>query len=110
MIKVSILYPNWDDSWFDMNYFINKHLPIFIDKLIGIEGFRGVSVERGLVGETSDSIPLYIASCHVLFDSVEKFFNTCCLHDDNIKKDMMNYTDIEPVIHVSERIKLQSIF
>jgi uncharacterized protein (TIGR02118 family) len=110
MIKISILYPNGEDSWFDMDYYINKHVPFFINHLIGSNGFRGVSVEKGVSSESSDSNPLYIVSCHFLFDSVEDFFNAFNPHDEKIQEDMINYTDIKPVIHISERIKLQSAF
>ena len=33
MIKVSVLYPNTEGSRFDMDYYVNKHMPMVQSKL-----------------------------------------------------------------------------
>jgi hypothetical protein len=33
MIKVSVLYPHKEDFKFDMNYYINSHIPMVGEKL-----------------------------------------------------------------------------
>ena len=54
------LYPN--TGKFDMDYYLNTHIPRSIG-LLG-KGYRGVSVERGLVGVAPGSAPSYVALCH----------------------------------------------
>jgi uncharacterized protein (TIGR02118 family) len=77
MIKISILYPNRKGSRFDMNYYLNTHMPMSIERLGTAKGFRGVSVERGLSGISPESEPTYIAMGHFLFDSLEDFLGVC---------------------------------
>jgi len=42
MIKVNILYPNKEDSRFNVEYYLNTHMPMSIQKLG--TALRGVSV------------------------------------------------------------------
>ena len=102
MIKISILYPNQKDSNFDMNYYINIHMPMSIERLSIHPGFKGVSVERGLGGDTPGSAPIYIAMCHYLFDSIEDFFAAFNPHAEFLQGDMSNYTDTKSIIQISE--------
>lgn len=101
MVKISILYPNRQDSKFDMNYYLNTHMPMSIERLSAGKGFKGVSVERGLLGEPPDSKPAYAALCHYLFDSVEDFFAAFAPHAAFLQGDMPHYTDIQPIIQIS---------
>jgi uncharacterized protein (TIGR02118 family) len=102
MIKVSIFYPNTQGARFDMNYYVQKHMPMSIEKLSVGKGFRGVSVERGVGGEQPGSAPTYVAMCHYLFDSAEDFLAAFQRHAALLQGDMPNYTDIQTVIQFSE--------
>ena len=102
MIKISILYPNKPDGRFDMDYYLNKHMPMSIDLLSAAPGYQGVSVERGLGGGTPDAPPTYVAVCHYLFDSVEQFMEAFIPHAPTLQGDMPNYTNIETIIQFSE--------
>jgi len=44
----------------------------------------------------------YIAMCHFLFNSAEDFMAAFTPHAAVLQSDMPNYTDIEPIIQVSE--------
>lgn len=100
MIKISILYPN--TGRFDMDYYLNTHMPRSIERLSAGEGYRGVSVERGLGGASPGSAPGFVALCHYLFDSIESFMAAFQPHAAELLGDMPNYTGIEPVIQFSE--------
>lgn len=102
MTKISILYPNQKNAAFDMEYYLDKHMPMAIEFLSGEAGFRGVSVERGVTGAGPNTEPLYTAMCHFLFDSVESFTAAFGPHAAVLQGDMKNYTATEPVIQVSE--------
>lgn len=99
MIRISIFYPN--NGHFDMEYYLDTHMPMSIKLLSAGKGYRGVSVERGLAGSAPGSSPCYVALCHYLFDSVENFMAAFLPHADELRSDMPNYTDVEPVIQVS---------
>ena len=102
MIRISILYPNNKGSRFDVSYYIDTHMPLSIRLLSAHPGFKGVSVEQGLGGAVPGSEPTYVAMCHFLFDSIEDFLGAFMPNAAVLQGDMPNYTDIEPVIQVSE--------
>lgn len=102
MIKISILYPNKKDSWFDMDYYLNIHMPLSIAKLGSAKGFKSASVEKGLSGGASDSEPAYTAMCHFHFDTIEAFMSAFSPHAGVLQSDIPNYTDVEPIIQVNE--------
>ncbi len=100
MIRISILYP--DTGRFDMDYYLNTHMPRSIALLSEGKGYRGVSVERGVSGAMPGSAPTYVAMCHLLFDSTDDFIAVFMPNAAELQGDMPNYTDIEPVIQFSE--------
>jgi uncharacterized protein (TIGR02118 family) len=102
MTKISILYPNHKGSRFDLRYYMETHMPLSIELLSAHPGFKGVSVERGLGGAEPGTDPAYVGMCHFLFESVEDFMAAFLPHAPRLQGDMPNYTDIKPVIQVSE--------
>ncbi|MEE9574256.1 MAG: EthD family reductase, partial [Candidatus Neomarinimicrobiota bacterium] len=57
MIKVSAFYPSGDNNTFDMDYYLNKHIPM-VAGLLG-DAVKGATVEKGLVGGTPDAPVTY---------------------------------------------------
>jgi uncharacterized protein (TIGR02118 family) len=102
MIKVSILYPNSDGLRFDMDYYLQKHMPMAIGFLSAHPGYRGVSVERGVGGGGPGSDATYIAMCNFLFDSSESFMEAFGPHAAALQSDIPKYTDAVPIIQTSE--------
>ena len=100
MIKFSIFYPNEEGKKFDMEYYVNKHIPM-IQGMLG-EAMKGGSVEQGLSGGAPGVPALYIAMGHLLFDSMEAFQNSFTPHMEAIMADIPNYTDIQPNMQISE--------
>ncbi|AYH41863.1 EthD family reductase [Azoarcus sp. DN11] len=100
MIKVSVLYPYSDGFRFDLDYYCKRHMPMVKDRLG--EACRGIAVDRGLSGEAAGSAPQNVAMAHLFFDSVEAFQNAFAPHAEAIMADIPNYTDIQPVIQISE--------
>jgi uncharacterized protein (TIGR02118 family) len=100
MVKISILYPN--TGKFDMDYYLNAHMPRSMSLLSQGRGYRGVSVERGVSGALPGSAPEFVAMCHYLFDSAEDFMAAFMPHAAELQGDIPNYTGIAPIIQVSE--------
>ena len=100
MIKVSVFYPNQEGCRFDMAYYCNSHIPM-VGKKLGT-AVKGVSVEQGLGGAAPGTKPAFVAMCHLLFDSVEAFQNAFGPHSKEIMSDVQNYTDLQPMIQISE--------
>lgn len=100
MIKVSVMYPQSDSTRFDMDYYCNSHIPMVREKL-GTP-CKNVAVEGGLGGGAPDSPPVYVAMGHLYFDSVEDFQSAFGPHAETIMCDIPNYTNVEPVIQISQ--------
>jgi len=101
MVKISILYPNKADSRFDMDYYLNTHMPMSIERLSAAAGFVGVTVEEGISGAEPGSAPEYTAMCDYMFESLEAFMAAFLPHAELLQGDIINYTDATPVIQVN---------
>lgn len=99
MIKVSVFYPNSQGATFDMAYYTGKHLPLVQQR---VTTCKGITAEKGVSGATPGSSPAYIAIGHLLFDSIESFQSGFTPHATEILGDVPNYTNIQPVIQISE--------
>jgi uncharacterized protein (TIGR02118 family) len=100
MIKVSAFYPNEEGKKFDMDYYLNTHIPMVQEKCGA--AIKGGGVEQGLSGVEPGSPATYIAISHLLFDSVEAFQSSFGPHAESIMADIPNYTDTQPMIQISE--------
>jgi uncharacterized protein (TIGR02118 family) len=100
MIKVSVFYPSAKGKRFDMEYYCAKHMPLVQQKLGA--ACKSIAVEQGLSGIAPGSEPTYIAVGHMYFDSVEEFQAAFGPHAEALMRDIPNYTNIEPVIEISE--------
>lgn len=100
MINVSIFYPNTEGSRFDLDYYLTQHMPMTIAKLA--PALKHVSVEHGLGGVIPGAAPEFVAICHLYFDSVEAFQTAFGPHAAALQGDIPNYTDVRPIIQISE--------
>ena len=100
MIKLSVFYPAEAGSRFDVDYYCNHHMPL-VQKTFGAI-CKGVAVDFGLAGRASGAPPTYVAIGHVYFDSVEEFETAFARHRETFRADMPNYTDIRPLMQISE--------
>ncbi len=102
MFNISSIYPKQDGYRFDFDYYLNKHMPLSIERLSSAKGFKGVSVECGVAIEEPKIESSYIAMCHYYFDSLEDFMAAFMPHAAELQADIANYTDIEPIIQINE--------
>ena len=102
MVNISILYPKSEGSHFDIEYYLNKHMPMSIEKLSPAKGFKAVSVERGVDVKEPKIDSTYFAVCHYTFETIEDFLTAFLPNAEELQGDMPNYTNIEPIIQVTE--------
>ena len=100
MIKVSIFYPNGEDSTFDMDYYAQKHMPMAAE-LFG-DALVSMSIDKGLSGVMPDKAATYVAVGYFYFQDLETMQASMGQHSKTLKADIPNYTNIRPVIQVSE--------
>ena len=100
MIKVSVLYPNSSTASFDMDYYMQTHIPLVIARLGA--ACKKIEVEDGLSGAAPGTAPPYRAVGHMLFDSIETFQAAFGPHAEEIMADVPKYTDIEPIVQIGQ--------
>ncbi len=100
MIKVSALYPHREGGRFDFDYYVHRHTPMVMG-LLG-SAVRGFSIERGVASIQPGMPAPYVASAHFLFDSLPAFQSAFGVHAERILADLPHYTNLQPVIYISE--------
>lgn len=100
MIKVSVMYPNKPGARFDHTYYRDKHMPLVSGRMGATCKFY--TVDKGLAGGAPGEPAAYIAMCHIYCDSVESFQSGFGPHVKEIMGDIPNYTDLTPVVQISE--------
>ena len=100
MIKVSVMYPNTPGAKFDHAYYKDKHMPL-VKARMG-EACKFYTVDKGVAGGAPEAPATYVAMCHIFCDSVEAFQKGFGPHAKEIMADIPNYTDLAPVIQISD--------
>ena len=100
MIKVSVMYPNKPGARFDHDYYRNKHLPL-IKKRMGV-ALKYYTIDKGLAGGAPSAPATYVAACHLLCDSIAAYHASFGPHAQEISGDIPDFTDIAPVVQISE--------
>lgn len=103
LIKVSIMYPFEEGKTFDMEYYETKHMPM-------VAGFLGsnlvkYTIEKGFAsGIPNSQIPFMAIGTFYVKDLAE-YQAAIGPNRDAIRADFANYTNISPIILVSEVIR-----
>ena len=100
MIRVTVMYPNKPGARFDHVYYRDKHMPL-VQARMG-KSCKHYSVDKGLNGGAPGAPAPYVAMCHIFCESVEAFQRGFGPHEPEIVADISKYTDLSPVIQISE--------
>lgn len=100
MVKVTILYPNGEGKTFDMDYYSNKHMPM-VANLLG-DSLKLSKIDKGIAGRTPDEAIPYLAIGYLYFDKLSAYQNSFGPNAEKIVGDIPNYTNIQPVVQISE--------
>lgn len=100
MIRVAVIYPNEQDKTFDCDYFIKNHMPLVVEKYTPF-GLIKTEVDAAKVKEGEQAAP-YIAIGYMMFESTKSFMQAYKAAGHEIMPDIVNFTDIEPKIQISE--------
>ncbi len=103
MIKVTIFYPNGEGKTFDMDYYSNKHMPM-VAGLLG-DSLKLLAIDKGISGRTPEEPTPYLAVGYLYFDKLSAYQNSFAPIAEKIVNDIPNYTNIQPVVQISEVIQ-----
>lgn len=102
LIKVSIMYPAGEGKTFDMEYYETKHMPM-VAGYLG-ENLVKYTIEKGLSSGIPNQ-PLPYAAIGIFYvKSLDDYQAAIAPNRDAIRADIANYTNIAPVILVSELV------
>jgi uncharacterized protein (TIGR02118 family) len=100
MVKITVLYPSKPGCRFDVDYYLNTHMPMS-SKLLGT-AIKAISVEIGRSGATPEDRPPFAAICGFTCETVQAFTDAFLPVATQLQGDIPNYTDIEPIIQISD--------
>ena len=99
MIRVNVLYPNSSGSTFDMNYYLDTHMPMVSAKLGA--ALKGTTVDQGLTGAQPGTEAAFRVIASLMFDSVEAFERAFLPESTAILGDIPRFTNVAPTIQIS---------
>ena len=100
LYKVAILYPNGEGKTFDMAYYESKHMPM-VAEFLG-KNLKFYEIDKGIAGRTpNDKVP-YLAVGYFYVKDVAEYNKAIGQNRDAVINDFKNYTNIQPVIQISE--------
>lgn len=100
MYKISILYPNGAGKTFDMDYYEKNHMPM-VAGMLG-KNLKFYEIDKGIAGRTpTDEIP-FLAMGHFYCYNIAEYNNAIAQNRDKIINDFKNYTNIQPIVQVSQ--------
>jgi uncharacterized protein (TIGR02118 family) len=100
MVKVQVMYPYTEGARFDHAYYRDRHMPMVKARLGSACAYY--TIDKGLAGRAPGSPPAFVAMCAFICDSAAGYEAAIQEHRAEILGDIANYTDIAPVIQVSE--------
>ncbi len=103
LIKVSVMYPYAEGKTFNMEYYETKHMPM-------VAGYLGsnlvkYTIEKGLASGIPNQPLPFMAIGTFYIKSLSEYQAAIGPNRDAIRADFQNYTNVSPVILVSEVVK-----
>jgi uncharacterized protein (TIGR02118 family) len=101
MIKVTVLYPNGEGKTFDMDYYTKNHMPLMA-KFFNLKIY---AIDKGLAGGAPNTPVPFLAIGYLYFDKLADYETALAKHVDEIRADFPKYTNITPLVQISEVIQ-----
>lgn len=96
MIRLSVIYPRSDDATFDLDYYMNTHMPL-VSKLYSDYGLTDLQVDEGI--SLSSKVPSdNVIACYMVFDSLDNLKAALKNEGAKVMADVANFTNIEPTV------------
>ena len=103
MVKVTLLYPNGDNSSFDMDYYTNRHMPMVANLLGG--SLKFYEIDKGVAGRTPEDPVPYMAIGYLYFDQLSDYQESFGPVAEQIVNDIPNYTNVQPMVQISQVVE-----
>ncbi|WP_218134504.1 EthD family reductase [Mucilaginibacter sp. P25] len=103
LVKISVMYPYAEGKTFNMEYYETKHMPM-VAQLLGSNLVK-YSIEKGIASGIPNQPLPFMAVGTFYVKSLSDYQAAIAPKRDAIRADFANYTNVSPVILVSEVVK-----
>jgi uncharacterized protein (TIGR02118 family) len=103
LIKISVMYPDGEGKTFNMEYYEATHMPM-VAELLGSNLVK-YTIEKGLASGIPNQPLPYVAIGTFYVRSLSDYQTAIGPKRDAIRADFVNYTNIAPMILVSEVVR-----
>lgn len=103
MIEILVMYPNRKGMRFDETYYLKEHADL-VKRLLRPYGLNYIRVARG-----SDAMSPYHVVAYLGIDSLDSFKAAIDAIGSTLFEDIPRFTDVEPLIQVSQVLWEQKI-
>ena len=100
-IRVSVLYPNEEGTHFNVEYYRDSHM-VMVDKLLKPYGMLASGIDSGIAGGEPGQPAPFICIAWMTYSTVEEFQEGFGANAEQLFADIPNFTDIAPIIQISE--------
>jgi len=94
----TVLYPNEDDTKFDMSYYLQTHMPLVMERFAkyGLKGYQVCEYKPGADGAK----PQFCTGCTLIWDKPEDMQGAMSSGDDAsaVFSDIPNFCNKQPVL------------
>ncbi|MEZ5968301.1 MAG: EthD family reductase [Hyphomonas sp.] len=99
MFKLTIMYRLQPGQSFDVDYYINHHMPLSL-RLQG-DAVRSVLVEKGYSSDLPGTSCEYAVICHFTYETEQAFLDAFLPNAETLQGDIPKFTDSVPIIQFS---------
>ena len=103
LIKVSVMYPFAEGKTFNIEYYETKHMPM-VAAFLG-KNLVKYTIEKGVASGIPNQPLPYMAIGTFFIKNLDDYRAAIGPNRDAIRADFVNYTNITPVILVSEVVR-----
>lgn len=103
LTKVSVMYPYAEGKNFNMEYYESTHMPM-VAKFLG-ENLIKFTIEKGVASGIPNQPLSFMAIGTFYVKSLSEYHAAIEPNIDAIRADFSNYTNITPIVLVSEVVK-----
>jgi uncharacterized protein (TIGR02118 family) len=98
MVLLSVLYPKTSESTFDLDYYLQTHIPRVKSRWSGM-GLQRVDLVQG-TAEVSGGVPPYELMAQLTFLTEDALNQALARHGQEILGDIPNFTNVQPLMQV----------
>lgn len=100
MILVSVMYPGGSGTRFDMDYYLQKHMPLVSERWSS-QGLHDYKVVKG-VSTPDGAPPPFQVMALLRFESAEAFKAAAEANGPEIFGDIPNFTNVQPAVQLND--------